>query len=459
MPSLLFTPSRREIKALSDQLAESRQIVGRLQHSVDLLQKERLERRGYTGNPYTTYAAQVEALSNMFNARASWGCQTAENVVSLRAAFTIGGGVKCIRVRDGAGDAELAAVDRFMRHNGLTESTPQDWQIAAEIEGKLAVGLYPNPAADIDGIIGQIDARYLSWRMLNYSVETPPEDYAKFLALSYMNPKTREPVRLLPPQFTFRRFGGEVTDVNEPTPKCANVLQEMEFLSQARVDWRRANNLFATPTPVAIAGEGQTPADVKLGLGTDANGNLTWRTGMMIILAHGGSFDMVNLDGAGADAIEREMISLAKHISGQTGIPVSFLGHPDLMHYTSVADSLFSLIIASVQQERKIAQSFYTELFRNAVRMTNSAFQTGYDPLAIRAEVPEMTEEKMRDIRENWLPLFLANLVPARTVLERIPDINVEEVERLLLQEREERVRMSIAAYDAAGETRADDQG
>jgi hypothetical protein len=400
----------------------------------------------YTGNDYPTYAAQVRQLGAMYNAVADWGSQTARAVLILRAAFTIGGGI-ALRPSPAYEDAdierEMDFARRFLRWNDLDDHRLQKWAVSAEIEGKLLAALIPNPDAYIDGVRGNVDARYISWRRHEYKITTPANDYAVYNEARYhIDASEENPLIVLrPPYFTFRPFGGEEDDVNEPTPRCGAVIQEMENLSRIRVDWRRSNAYYASPTPVFTAADGQTPAQLRAGLTEDDGhgGKINWTIGRVVYLGHGAKLEYVNLSGSGQESLKSEAINAAKNISTQTGVPIHFLGHAELMGQgRATADTLLNLLVSATNFERKAAGAFYSDLIRNAMLVMNDRMQMGYREDAIGVEVPIISEGRMEDIRENWLPLYLAGIVPIDTVLEQIPDIDVEAIKEQMAEQGDE---------------------
>jgi hypothetical protein len=59
-------------------------------------------------------------------------------------------------------------------------------------------------------------------------------------------------------------------------------------------------------------------------------------------------------------------------------------------------------------------------------------FQTGYNPdkNPVKAKIVEVTEAKMQELVNVWLPLYTANVVDLDYMLGKIPDIDPDRVKR-----------------------------
>ena len=395
-----------------------------------------------SGNPYQSYTGQVTELSRKFMGMADWGNQVAQNIINIRSAFTIGSGVKAVKAKPSA-DRELKFIQSFMDYNGLNAETAQDWVREVEIEGKFLCRLIPEPVAANrpDGKMspdspfrGAVLTRYLSWTTNSYKVSTEPEDYTKYTQVEYKVPVTSRSVILTPDQFIYRRFGGRSDSVNETPPRLGPVLRQLEDLDKALYDWRRINNLFAAPTPWIDAEDDDSASRIVKTLRS-----AQWKVGKLLVTS-GAKFAMVEAaSGRGIDSLEKEIISNAKFISGASGVPVHFLGLPDLLSNRATADNLLELVVASTSRERRIWVGVYTEMFREALRIANEVFQAGFDESAIVADVPFVSAEKMKQLVDVWLPLYAASTIDLSTFLSKVPEIDADKVKEQLEEEQDER--------------------
>ena len=373
-----------------------------------------------------TYKARTDRLGKMYAGTAEWGTPIARNVIDMRAAFTLAGGVRPVlreTAKTGAAGAEreLEFVEAFLDFNGLRDDLPQDWGKEAEIEGKFLATL----AADLAA--GQVKARYFSYTSRTYTVIADPEDYAVFLRVEYTDfaGNLRE---ILPQHFVYRPFGGRTHNVNETPSKASSVVWNFEALHKSLYDWRKANRLFASPTPYFKCAN---PAEVNALL--DALNGMQWKIGQF--LAGTAEYNLVGMPTTGIESLAKEITLNAQLISGNTGVPVHFLGFPELMSNRSTADTLFDMVAASTHRERRIWASFYTELFDRAIGLANAELKAGLRPGLVEAEIPEVSSKTMLELKENWLPLFEAGALSLETLLSKIPDLDDPAAELKRIQQ------------------------
>ncbi|GAH41096.1 unnamed protein product, partial [marine sediment metagenome] len=95
------------------------------------------------------------------------------------------------------------------------------------------------------------------------------------------------------------------------------------------------------------------------------------------VLAGTAKMSFIKLDAGGIDSIEKEIVSLVKLISGNTGIPVHFLGFVDLMSNRATAEDLINMINAATTKERQTWIGAYEEVIKKAMDMWNNAAEPG----------------------------------------------------------------------------------
>jgi hypothetical protein len=133
--------------------------------------------------------------------------------------------------------------------------------------------------------------------------------------------------------------------------------------------------------------------------------------------------------------LQKEITTNIQLISGNTGVPVHFLGFPELMSNRSTADTLFDMVAASTHRERRIWMSFYTELFDRAIALANAGFQAGLRPGLVEAQIPEVSSKTMFELKDNWLPLFESGVLSLETLLAKIPDLDDPRAELQRIQQ------------------------
>ena len=367
---------------------KNRLLTRQVQASMDITTNtESTSVKAYTGTPsrYSTYSQQVTQLGKLYDNVADWGCMIAKNVIDMRTAFSVGVGVKVVKHGDFKGDAtrELAWCKEFMRFNNLDEETPQEYAKEAEIEGKVLLRLLVDMKAKNIRIV------HIPWRKFNYKIYTPDYDFFNYIHAEYIGSgEPRVKFDLTPEWFVYKRFGGTVDKVNETPPKTAFVLREMEDLDKAVVDWRKINRIFCAPTPVITCPDKQTAKEMN-----EWVDGSNWRIGKLLIL--GGldvKFELVGWEGDGYTTLQYETQTLVKTISGTTGIPVQFLGYPELLSNRDTAENLMELIALSTNKERNTWMGTYEELFQKAMIISNTVFKTNLNPNAVDSTIdtPEL---------------------------------------------------------------------
>lgn len=397
---------RAEFKELRKNYAE-------LQHTVNILISGMEEKKLYKGNPYETYGLMVRALSKKYSGAADWGNQITKNIIDVRAAFTIGQGIKPV-MKDKTKTREMDFIKQFIEFNNLDEEKPQDWAKEAEIEGKFLCRLFVNQDKR------QIEARYIPWTAHEYKIETEQDDYEKYTKASYRVNKTGDTIELEPAQFIYKKFGGRTHKVNETPPKTGLILRQIEDLDKALWDWRKINHLFSAPTPYFKCETAEQAKKLN-----DLLKEINWKIGKLLVTT--ATYSLAGFSGQGTDSLEKEIVTLAKIISGATGVPVHFLGLPDLMSNRAVADNLMELLYASTSKERHIWIGAYEEIFQKVLTMATEELNGGYDPMAIGAEIPFVTTQKMTELVEVWLPIYSSGAIGLDFFLSKIPGLDIEE--------------------------------
>ncbi len=368
-------------------LVEKNKLLTRqVQAAVDITTNtENVSGRSYVGTPtkFNTYSKQVTQLGKLYDNIADWGCMIAKNVIDMRSAFSVGTGVRVVKRKEFDGDAteEIAWCKEFMRFNNLDEEAPQEYAKEAEIEGKVLFRLL------VDRQAKNIRIVQVPWRQFNYNIKTPTYDFFNYTRASYTGSGEQGVSFDLEPQFfVYKRFGGGAPSVNKTPPKTAFILREMEDLDRAIVDWRKINGFFAAPTPVFICPDQNTAKKMNEWLITN-----NWRIGKLLVL--GGldvDFKLVGWKGDGYTTLKEETQALAKTISGTTGIPVHFLGYPELLSNRDTAENLIELIVLSTNKERNTWTGAYEELFQKAIVIFNTDFGTNLNPMAVDAVIDKL---------------------------------------------------------------------
>ena len=394
----------------------------------------------YVGTTYKSYAQQVSTMWNKYNLQDDWGCMTAKNIVDVRSAFMVGRGVQAIKRKSFKGNAEreLKWIKDFINLNNIDEDAPQNWTVGAELEGKVLLRLMPRDPKRSNPD-GQIRVLYVPWNKYNYTIVADEPDLYKYIKAYYSGTSTRPDniqvntsFNLKEEQFIYRRFGGTADLINETPSKTAFVLRLVEDLDKELWDWRKINSLFSAPTPVFTVETKQDALDLNTWIKTT-----NWRIGKYIIVA-GGDMKLVTYTGEGYTTIQNAVESYTQTISGATGVPVHFLGHPELLSNRATAENLLELIELSTGKERKIWVGAYEELFHKAIVMHNEMYNDNLNPDAIDAEIPFTSSQSLKTITTVYLPMYLAGAMSLEQLLSYVSEVDIG-VEIPLIEARKEK--------------------
>ena len=407
---------RQQIQELA---AENKRLVKIQELLVDNILTVQEKDVTYTGNRYKDYSSAVKEVAAKYVGSADWGVVQVGNIVDLRAAYIIGQGLKVSRIKAGGdeGKAEYDFVQRFIDKNELDHELAQDLAREAEIEGKTLIKLFPTVAED-----GETDIaiRWVSWSTNNYKVEVDPSDYLQ-LAKVHWRPAAGDEVVLLPAGCVYKRFAGRLDIPNETMPRVAKCLTQIENLDKALRDWREINRLYAAPTPEV---ECETAEQAK-GINAGMEG-VNWKIGKFF--AHTGKFSYAQPSSEGQKAIESEIITLMKLISGTTGVPLNALGCPELTtKYGADSQGMLDMISMSTSKEREVWRAAYSEIIAKAMRMWNIV--TGKTPLRpelVKVDIPVVTAEQWARIASTWLPMKNSDTITLKTFLNQVPGLDVE---------------------------------
>ncbi|HOY09451.1 MAG TPA: hypothetical protein PLB05_05180 [Candidatus Omnitrophota bacterium] len=439
--------SKKEHKKVLNKLVELQQSFYKMNIMLAGMDEESTRA---TGNPYQSQDKAIAELSRKYEGAAEWGCAQAKEVIDLRAVFTMGDGIQVSEIDPATGRSfvgekgqfkkEVEFIERFITYNDLDEEGAQEFAKEAEIEGRILFKLHPNKEKK------QVDLRFLSYNTYKYNVEVNPEDYKDYVAVKYKDSVGEKTIEK--PRFVYKKFSGRVGKVNEIMPRVATILRNLEDADKALKDLRGINNLFASPTPVFEC-EDEAAADFLDKRISKTN----WKIGKYIVLAKA-ALKFVSIDGTHAENLIKEFVTNAKIISGVTGIPVHFLGLPDLMSNRSTSTDLFELIIAATNKERRTWVGVYEELFTKALELSNKEFGTTFTPGTVTCNIPQITAEKLKELVDIWLPLYQANAINLDYLVGLIPNADIkaikssaEEAARLTL----ESIKLREQELDAQG--------
>jgi hypothetical protein len=426
------------------QVREMRRQLAEVQNTVSVLLGDAVSVTTTLGNPYTNYRTAITEIAKKYEGTAQWGVQQLRNIIDVRSAFVIGQGLKLVQ-KDGSQEKtrELEFLEEFIEANDLDEEGPIDLAKESEIEGRCLVKLFANVEK------GVIEYRFVSYSVNGYKITTDPSDYKKYLTASYRDSANQKDVVIDAKDFVYKKFAGRIEKVNDIMPKVAMVLRQCEDLDKALTDWREMNRYFASPTPYFKCLTADEAAKMRTALTA-----MNWKIGK--VLTGTAEFSLVGMTDSGKDSLEKEIITNAKMISGAVGVPVHFLGFPELMSNRAVSTDLFEFINASTSKERAVWAGFYEELFNKVIEKANVELKTNLEPGKVECEILQVSDAKIQELASVWLPLYTGGVIDLDYMLTKIPDIDPKKVKAAKAVEEQ---KMLSAIKEQEASQVADAQG
>lgn len=457
MSIIPFGKTRRELQAMRGELKDLRE-TNQLQALIidDYSVAQKASTTAYVGNSYREYMKTIAEIAKKYDAEAEWGVLQTGNIVDVRAAFIIGQGVTVLPSDEvAAGAASLKGAARrkalrdteemkfirdFFAYNNLDREMAQEFAKEAEIEGCFLGHLFWDEKNQ------QVSIQFRSRVDKNYTVHHVANDYSWYDQVTWKDGSAE--VTLEEPNFVYARFGGRIHLPNKPIPKIGKCLSQIEAMDKALRDWREINHLYATPIPTIECANAQDAKAMDA-----ATANINWKLRKRVVIA--GHFVYVTPDLTGSnEALEKEITANAKMVSGTTGVPVHFLGLPDLMSNRATADNLMELVSASTSKERQIWTGAYSEIIEKAMAIYNAnSKMTPLQADRYKVIIPFVTEAAWARIIDLYLPSYIQGAISLETFLAQIPGVDVDaELER-----KEERDAKALEKFSKQAEDEEED--
>ena len=383
-------------------------------------------------NSYRTYANIINTIYYMYNAEKSYGGEFIKSVIRTRVSFICGGG--CTVIAKNQNTAKW--ITDFLQYNKMEEgSNLFRYVTTSEMEGKCLLVIKPSKDKT------KVDVRIFPYLNNPYTVTVDPKDNQLIQKVEYKSEKTNRMEEIAKiNRLVYIRTGGSPDRINATTPVVGNCLTDIENASRIKYDLRFNNHLFGRLTP-AFKVNDMTEAKALNNLlqATD------WKIGRTYVGT--GELTLVGPPEGATKALTDELKTTCRIISLNTGIPVHWLSWPDLMSNRATADNLMEVVNAATIMEREIWEEGLTELIQKSMTM---AFELkmpgateairGIDDFEIR--LPLISEAKMKEIQEVWIPLAEGDYITKDSVRNKIPGINPLLEKQMLEAEQEEKLAM-----------------
>ena len=436
-----FQTPRKWKNQLEELTATNETLRTQINHALDACSILASQTSSTDFNKYKTYDTAIEAIRLKYEGKSDYGNALVKQIVELRGSFAIGNGIKV--TFDGKEDAEARQIiDEFNEDNGLDKENLGELAKEAEIEGQIAVQLIKEK--DPKTKKTRVFLIHLPWTKYKYKV-TQGKKYGEYTKLEYQDPdKNNMIVKLGQGEFVYKKFSGRISDAetttgitNNAIPCIGFALPYIDSADMALDDWRAINNLFASPTPYFKT---ETREDANNISATIAA--INWKPGKAF--AGNAEFTFISPDASHILILKEEIVVNIQMISAITGIPVHFLGMPDLMSNRSTAESLFELVYATSNKPRRIWEGFYQELYEKLLTIYVAELGKSVEPESVTVSIPFFTKEQFDQLVNVWLPVWREGGLSLETFLSKVPDIDPEEEKKKIDKIEDEKMQKLI---------------
>ncbi|MFW6124459.1 MAG: hypothetical protein ACOC5G_04490 [Acidobacteriota bacterium] len=427
MGLIKFFKDAKEVQTMREEMGKLR---AKTQHMIDILTATESDEAGaYKSNEYRTYRKAVSAINKKYNATDKWGCFQTGNIVDLRAAFIISMGINVsAKEKEADAEKELQWTKDFIDYNDLDKEIVHEFAKEAELEGKILLKIDIEKTPQIEKYkpydYQMATVRFVSWLDKNYQIETEEDDYLNYKEVKWDAKGDSREGKLPREQFVYKKFGGRISEPNMARSKVMKCLTQIDNLDKALRDWREIDHIFASPILYA---ECETEDEVKAILKQFDNKNFKLKK----FLAGTGKLSYLVFDIKGVEALEKEILTNTKMISGTTGISVQYLGLVELLKNRSTGDDQREMLASATIKERQTWEGAYEELITKAMNLFNEkAYKqksTKLNPELIKVSIPTVTKEHWEHLEKVLMPANMAGKISDEFFLEQIPGMNVEE--------------------------------
>jgi hypothetical protein len=369
-------------------------------------------------NNYTSYDLQVKAIDDKYNCTADYGSTLTRAVIDTRTAFICGSGLSFTAKNE----ATKEFIEIFLKHNELTGTNLINLVQGGEKEGKQLIILKPNRKEQV------YETRQFSYNTNHYTVNTKDDDYTEIVNITYSDDLGND-YTISIDKSVYVKLGGSENNINITPPRIANVLTQIDNYERALYDLRENNHLFGFTTPHIKT---QTQNDAKA-IQQQLSAS-KWKIGDAFVGT--ADFAFVSPTTGASDTLKEEMSLNLKLISGNTGIPVHWLGWTDLMSNRAVAEELLEFVNVSTKKERLIWEMKMKELIIKAMILSvDAGFEGAVYDTDFEVFLPFVSLQQVKALSETWLPLQQSGVISMASFRNMIPNVDPEKEEDLMEQE------------------------
>lgn len=372
-------------------------------------------------NKYITKEQQVRETNLKYRGESPKGNLLIRQVLETRAAYTVGRGLSI----EWEGADEQKFVNEFTRRNRINLAKLKSLGRERCFEGQVLLAL--NPTAD-----GIPKMSFISWSDTGYEVVSDPSDYSIIRNVRMLNHSN---FNIDPARISFMKFHTRENS-NSGVPLFAGVLDHVEFLDDALSLLRSVNTKAAKPTPHFKFDDATTAKNFQKELKDNQ-----WQMGDA--LASSGDASMLQLGYGPYSAIDAQIITTVKIISGHVGVPPHYFGFSELLNNRAVADDIRSMFVTVGDTELDVWSEGFTALVGRAMAMCNQETGSKLNHQTGRVLIEQISIEQFAQVLALWLPVWLAGGITTETFLSKLPGVNEKKEFVAVTKELAERARQT----------------
>jgi len=384
-------------------------------------------------NNYRKYHEQVKFCYDAYSGDIDYGSEILRGVVQTKVAFTGGEGLSIFAEKK----TTQKYIDKFLEYNKLNGSRLIKMLEIGELEGKNLICLEKDVKNEI------MKARSFSWYTNQYKVTCNGLDTDDIKSIMYKREDEEQERSIRTDASVYVRLGGTDYDVDHTSTDMHCVLTDMENFSRAKYDLRKNNHLFAKLTPF-FKTENQEGANSI----NNSIGDGEWEIGQGY--AGTADFSLVGPGTGALEALKGEMELALKNIAATTGIPIHWLGWPELMSNRATAENLLEVVNAATKKRRLLWEEGIKELIKKSMIL---AIDNGFEDNNIlgdfQVKLPLISLANLKMIADIWIPLMDLGVISMSTLRNKLPEINPSEEKKLVEKEKQENMdRMKEGMMD-----------
>ncbi len=385
-------------------------------------------------NNYKTYSQQVVAAYDMYTAQTDNGAEIFGAVTDARVACICGEGINFSCQEN---KAKEKFVQKFFDKNKLTGSNLFSFILTGELEGQNLLKLEPVSISDGEKFLEDsfIKISEFLWVDNQYTVKRVNGEVVSITYKESKNSEKQIPIDLK--KSSYIRIGGTKRNNEMPSHRLHRILTQCENLSRAGYDLGKISHLFGKviPTWKEDFKNGNADTNIKAIQAMMNSANFDIGSGF----AGTAEFDLVSPKMSGVEIVLKKMIEDMRFIATNTGIPIHWLSYPELMSNRATAENITRMMLYSTAKERMLWVETFLDLIDKAAIM---AVDAGIEDKAIlngqvTVKLPLIDLDKIMEMVKELYVLVQAKLLPASYLLNKLPDIDLKQIEDELAAQKE----------------------